>query len=577
MGKFYDRGFMDIKEELMKAQLIAKSFEGELLTKEYINSKTKMLWQCSNANHPAFLKTLQKVKINQWCQYCAKEGNKKFFDKDIIDNINNNKINEIKILLENSATLLSTEYKSLNSSFEVECNDCKGINKTNYLLVSNQKYKCVHCFSVKNKGLIKAKDLAAKMNGQLISNKYVGNKDKLEWKCSNDKHSPFHLSYNKVSSAKQWCPECTSEKISQKSEYLNNIKKQKLELKSLIVKKVKRVNYGRTETLIKIKNILSKLNINVKTSEYKNQIQLIDLHCNICSYEWSSQAKGILEGIKGCPICFPKEYNSRNKKRRVNKILRIEAETYINKLNGKVLKYLPMGKGVFSCLIQEHDSWVANVKDIVDGSWCKMCVVDAKRNVNKNKLKDIAGKNNGSCLNPENYKNNKTLLTWKCDNEEHAPWLAHFHSINTLGSWCPECATNNKSENRTREMLEYLLGYKFEKSYPEWLINDLTERQMELDGFNVANKIAFEFQGEQHYKLCGWNNENSLKELQYRDELKKKLCKDNNVILLIIDESSKTKRWSGLLEEIVKSLNEKNVEYRKDIDQEKLKNIFNKY
>lgn len=175
MGKFYDRGFMDIKEELMKAQLIAKSFEGELLTKEYINSKTKMLWQCSNANHPAFLKTLQKVKINQWCQYCAKEGNKKFFDKDIIDNINNNKINEIKILLENSATLLSTEYKSLNSSFEVECNDCKGINKTNYLLVSNQKYKCVHCFSVKNKGLIKAKDLAAKMNGQLISNKYVAN------------------------------------------------------------------------------------------------------------------------------------------------------------------------------------------------------------------------------------------------------------------------------------------------------------------------------------------------------------------------------------------------------------------
>lgn len=57
MGKFYDRGFMDIKEELMKAQLIAKSFEGELLTKEYINSKTKMLWQCSNTNHPAFFKT----------------------------------------------------------------------------------------------------------------------------------------------------------------------------------------------------------------------------------------------------------------------------------------------------------------------------------------------------------------------------------------------------------------------------------------------------------------------------------------------------------------------------------------
>jgi hypothetical protein len=573
MGNFYDRGFMDIKEELMKAQLIAKSFEGELLTKEYINSKTKMLWQCSNSNHPSFLKTLQKVKLSQWCQYCAKEGNKKIFNKDIIDNINNNKINEIKILLENTATLLSTEYKSLNASFEVECNKCKGINKTNFEAILNKEYNCVHCFSVKNKGLLKAKELASAMSGTLISKIYMGNKDKLEWKCANEKHLSFFLSYNKVSSAKQWCPECKVEDILREKEIR---KKEKL-INKINIKQTKSLMEIRKLNFSKIKNKLKNQNILIKDEIFKNQNQRVSLICNICANEWSVVASSISKGIKGCTICNPKKYILKTKNKRANKDLRINVENKLKELGGEVLEYLPLGVGRFKCGVKDHKSWATKIKYIVDGSWCKECNFEHKRKTNRDNINILALRKNGTCLNANIYKNNKTLLKWKCSNEEHSSWNASYHTINTLGSWCPECATNNKSENRTREMLEYLLGYKFEKSYPEWLINDLTERQMELDGFNVENKIAFEFQGEQHYKLCGWNNENSLKELQYRDELKKKLCKDNNVILLIIYESSKTKRWSGLLEEIVKSLNEKNVEYRKDIDQEKLKNIFNKY
>ena len=59
---------------------------------------------------------------------------------------------------------------------------------------------------------------------------------------------------------------------------------------------------------------------------------------------------------------------------------------------------------------------------------------------------------------------------------------------------------------------------------------------MELDGYNKSLSLAFEAQGEQHYRAVAHFNQ-TLKDLEQRTEddlTKLELCKQNNVILIQI-------------------------------------------
>lgn len=424
-------------------------------------------------------------------------------------------------------------------------------------------------------GLKRAKAIAEKHGGFLVSKEYINNQQKLEWKCANENHPTFLIKYNKVSCIDQWCPLCKEDSISQKREL------KKINLQNFIVSKRKRVPLKeRQEIRFKeIKKTFKDLGATVVSIEYINQYQQLEISCDVDKSHpnWFISACSI-GNHKGCPTCYPKSYGrNAGKKRNKNSDLRKVVVGVAKEKNGKVVEYLPMGKGVFSCLIDGHKEWTAKVKDVVAGSWCKFCSYEKIRHKNKQLLEEFAIIKGGLCLNPENYSNNRTKLSWKCENEEHPVWKANFHSIKNLNSWCPECATNYKSEARTRAMLEYLLGYKLEKSYPYWLRNDLTDKNMELDGFNEKQLIAFEFQGTQHYDIVFGQSEEMLKKLQYRDALKKKLCEEKGITLLIIDESHKTKNSVGLFNEIIKSLQEKNVPYRSDVDEKKIEELFYSY
>jgi len=56
----------------------AESKNGQCLSKEYINSKTKIEWACHNNNHKSWFSPFEKVvRRNQWCPECYKESRKK--------------------------------------------------------------------------------------------------------------------------------------------------------------------------------------------------------------------------------------------------------------------------------------------------------------------------------------------------------------------------------------------------------------------------------------------------------------------------------------------------------------------
>lgn len=54
---------------ITEMQALARQNNGECLSNEYINNKTKLLWKCSEGH--TWTARPDKIKLGQWCPYCA--------------------------------------------------------------------------------------------------------------------------------------------------------------------------------------------------------------------------------------------------------------------------------------------------------------------------------------------------------------------------------------------------------------------------------------------------------------------------------------------------------------------------
>ena len=102
----------------------------------------------------------------------------------------------------------------------------------------------------------------------------------------------------------------------------------------------------------------------------------------------------------------------------------------------------------------------------------------------------------------------------------------------SLLDWCPQCS-QGKFERLSRSFFEEIFQKEFPKERPSWLVNSRGNK-MELDGYNKDLKLAFEAQGEQHYRaVTHFNQILDDLEQRIRDDLRKvELCKQNDVTLI---------------------------------------------
>lgn len=99
------------------------------------------------------------------------------------------------------------------------------------------------------------------------------------------------------------------------------------------------------------------------------------------------------------------------------------------------------------------------------------------------------------------------------------------------GCRCPKCRIW-ANESYVRKIFESILNKEFKKCTPEWLINPSTKMKLELDGYCEELKLAFEYDGEWHYKNHFKGLE--LKKQNQRDKAKDILCANNQVTLIRI-------------------------------------------
>lgn len=117
----------------------------------------------------------------------------------------------------------------------------------------------------------------------------------------------------------------------------------------------------------------------------------------------------------------------------------------------------------------------------------------------------------------------------------------------------PHTANDSRLELQSKYILEEVFRRPFYKIRPNFLRNEVTGFNLEIDLYNDDLKLAVEVQGDQHYKYNKFfhrNKEHFLNQ-RYRDEMKKIKCKQQGICLIEVPyRVGEKKLRSYLLEQL---------------------------
>jgi hypothetical protein len=120
----------------------------------------------------------------------------------------------------------------------------------------------------------------------------------------------------------------------------------------------------------------------------------------------------------------------------------------------------------------------------------------------------------------------------------------------------PQQPFESRGERECRRAIEALTGRKFPKQRPAFLRNAITAANLELDCYNADLRLAIEYNGAQHYAFVPrfHRTMDGFYNMRYRDDMKRRLCAENGVRLIVVPYTTPIDRIEGFLRESVKKL-----------------------
>ena len=269
--------------------------------------------------------------------------------------------------------------------------------------------------------------------------------------------------------------------------------------------------------------------------------------CNICGNEFLMTPNNHLQK-NGCPNCGKEKRN----KSRINTII---------KNNGSLLdnypelckewdyeKNFPLTPNQVTCSSHKKVWWVCKNNHKWNEKVCwrlrkNICSYCSGQAILKG-FNDLATLRPDLCL-EWNYEKNYPLtpdivalklnkkIWWKCNNNHE--WKVCVNDRVAYNTKCPYC-NEWKNQEKCREIFEQLFKVKFIKKRFYCFKNLKFKSYIEFDGYNEELKIAFEYQGYQHYVYPNYFQKNKIKFLKQRsmDLFKQQYCSINKIKLFVV-------------------------------------------
>lgn len=466
-------------EWLKKMQDVALSKGGKCLTKEYINSHTKMIWECSEGH--TWEANSNNISNGTWCPKCSKKNKVRtayqLSPEAIKKKEENKKVLFLKLLeiaKSKGGICESTAYVNSKEKLKWICSEGHKWEANPNNIFSGQW--CPKCGIIKNtdrqRRPVEAYHLRAKeMGGEcLITHAPSSSIEKVKWKCSLG--HLWDASGQSVIGSKNWCPECAHQKSIQR---FSELRPKKLEL---------------------LKNIAIERGGECLSDKYIRQNSKLLWRCGN-HHEWEAKPSDILQG-SWCPSCtgligertcreFFEQLFGQSFPKKKPKWLKSEKDTlfeldgyseilglafehhgtyhyeivppFTNSLAD--LKKRQTADALKKKICKEHGvnlieipevptlTPLSKLREVIVGECEKLNIsvpfINADINISKayhpvpvyKELSEIAEKNGGSLVSTRfmgwNYP-----LTWKC--AEGHTWDAVPQSIARQGTWCAICA-----------------------------------------------------------------------------------------------------------------------------------------
>ena len=272
-------------------------------------------------------------------------------------------------------------------------------------------------------------------------------------------------------------------------------------------------------------------------SDYVNWNTKIKCKCKKCSHEWDGTVSVLLQGC-GCKICgHQKRWDSRGRK---------TTEEAKKEINNKYPNIIMIGeyngsheRTSFKCTIH-NEIWESSFIRVLRGECkCPICVVESLRDrcgfTTEEFMKNIS-KNYPHITSSDKYVNRETEMQFYCTLHDNYFTIKPQYLLAHKVKGCPICS-QSLGETKLINILEKT-GVNIDKQH---IFKDcIYKKPLRFDVYDCDNNIAYEYQGEQHYKpvdFNGMSKDESIANYKLnikRDEIKRNYCKTHNIKLIEI-------------------------------------------
>ena len=212
-------------------------------------------------------------------------------------------------------------------------------------------------------------------------------------------------------------------------------------------------------------------------------------------------------------------------------------------------------------ICKKHNIEIKKTPEEFKSSSCNICSKennDSVRSIEQIKIINNYVSSLGGQLISKKYINNETNLKFKCKNDH--VFFESWSDVKNSMRWCKECYPNRYiGETLSRMILEHLINSKMPSSYLKSM------NGLQLDGYCKKNKIAFEYQGYQHFTSEShyYDTGKQFKTQKERDTLKKELCIKNGITLIEIlqFEVIRKNRIKIFVNQVKQELDNLNIKY----------------